>query len=135
MIGDAAGSTAGATNNLILQGSGATTSNFVSFNNLNVQASGTWIWNSTTSAFGQTTVESGTLAVDGVLFSPVSVSSGAVLGGRGTINGVVSVAGTLAPGAAVPFSTLTVNGNVNFADGTYLSRQRRRRESERQAAA
>ena len=116
--GDAAGSTGGATNNLVLQGSGATTSNFVSFNNLNVQASGTWIWNSTTSAFGQTTVESGTLAVDGVLFSPVSVSSGAVLGGRGTINGVVSVAGTLAPGAAVPFSTLTVNGNVNFANAS-----------------
>jgi outer membrane autotransporter protein len=117
--GDALGSTAGATNNLILQGSGATTSNFVSFNNLNVQASGgTWLWNSTTSAFGQTTVESGTLAVDGVLFSPVGVSSGAVLGGRGTINGVVSVAGTLAPGAAVPFSTLTVNGNVNFANAS-----------------
>ena len=115
--GDAIGS-AGATNNLILQGSGATTSNFVSFNNLNVQASGTWIWNSTISAFGQTTVESGTLAVDGVLFSPVSVSSGAVLGGHGAINGVVSVAGTLAPGAAVPFSTLTVNGNVNFANAS-----------------
>ena len=77
------------------------------------KASGTWVWNSN-SAFGPTTVGSGTLAVDNLLFSPVSVNSGGVLAGHGTISGAVSNGGTVAPGAAVPFSTLTVQGNVSF---------------------
>jgi outer membrane autotransporter protein len=58
------------------------------------------------------------LAVDSQLLSPVTVNSGGTLAGHGTITGAVSVAGTLAPGAAVPFSTLTVNGNVGFANGS-----------------
>jgi outer membrane autotransporter protein len=116
--GDAVGSTAaGATNNLVLQGSGTASNNFQNFNTLDVQAGGTWVWNASGS-IGATTVSSGTLAVDGQLFSPVSVSSGGVLAGRGTVDGAVSVAGTIAPGAAAPFSTLTVHGNVDFASGS-----------------
>ena len=120
LIGNAMGSAASTNNNLILQGSGIASNNFLNFNTLDVQAGGTWVWNSNGSGtFGQTTVGSGTFAVDGLLFSPVSVNSGAVLAGRGTITGAVSAAGTIAPGAAVPFSTLTVQGNVDFAGGSF----------------
>src|SRR5581483_11123763 len=106
--GDAVGSTAaGATNNLVLEGSGTANNKFLNFNTLDVQATGTWLWNNASGTIGQTTVESGIFAVDSQLFSPVTVKSGAVLAGRGTINGAVSVAGTIAPGAAVPFSTLS----------------------------
>jgi outer membrane autotransporter protein len=119
LIGDAVGSTASTNNNLILQGSGTASNNFRNFNTLDVQAGGTWVWNSNGSGtFGQTTVSSGTFAVDGLLFSPVSVNSGGVLAGRGTITGAVSAAGTIAPGAAAPFSTLTVQGNVDFTSGS-----------------
>src|SRR5262249_33833506 len=119
--GDASGSTTSTDNRLILQGSGATTSNFLNFNTLDVQASGVWVWNSIASGpFSQTTVSSGTLAVDGLLLSPVTVNSGGTLAGHGTVTGAVAVAsgGALAPGAAVPFSTLNVQGNVDFANGS-----------------
>jgi autotransporter-associated beta strand protein len=58
---------------------------------------------------GATTVAGGTLAVDGVFASSlnsVSVSSGAVLQGTGTIAGAVSVIGTLSPGNSPGVITL-----------------------------
>ena len=118
--GDALGSSfAGATNKLILQGSGTVDNHFTSFNTLDFNASGAWVWNSN-SAMGATAVNSGTLAVDNVLASPVSVSSGGTLAGHGIISGDISVAsgGTVAPGAAVLFSTLNVLGNVSFQPGS-----------------
>jgi uncharacterized protein with beta-barrel porin domain len=120
--GQAVGSaTGGATNKLVLQGSGTANNNFIDFNSLEVQASGTWVWDNN-STIGATAISSGTLAVDGGLTSPVTVNSGGTLAGRGTVNGDVSVAGggAVAPGGAVPFSTLTVNGNVSFAAGSVL---------------
>ena len=113
--GDAVGSTlAGATNKLILQGSGIVDNHFMDFNTLDVEASGAWVWNSN-SAIDATTVNSGTLVVDSVLAGPVTVNSGGTLAGHGIISGDISVAsgGTVAPGAAVPFSTLNVGGNVS----------------------
>lgn len=118
--GDANGSLdSGATNNLILEGQGAVSNIFREFHNLDVQASGTWVWNNN-STIGATTITSGTLAVDGTLGSPVTVNAGGALAGRGTVNGDVSVAGggAVAPGAAVPFSNLTVTGNVTFSSGS-----------------
>ena len=115
LIGDAVGSTAaGATNKLILQGSGTVDNHFTGFNTLDVNASGAWVWNSN-SAIDATTVNSGTLVVDNVLAGPVTVNSGGTLAGHGIISGDISVAsgGTVAPGAAVPFSTLNVGGNVS----------------------
>ena len=120
LIGDAVGSTAaGATNKLILQGSGTVDNHFMDFNTLDVEASGAWVWNSN-SAIDATTVNSGTLAVDNVLAGPVTVNSGGTLAGHGIISGDISVAngGTVAPGAAVPFSTLNVLGNVSFQPGS-----------------
>ena len=120
LIGDAVGSTlAGATNKLILQGSGTVDNHFTGFNTLDVNASGAWVWNSN-SAIDATTVNSGTLVVDNVLASPVTVNSGGTLAGQGLISGDISVAsgGMVAPGAAVPFSTLNVSGNVSFQPGS-----------------
>ena len=102
LIGDAVGSTAaGATNKLILQGSGTVDNHFMDFNTLDVEASGAWVWNSN-SAIDATTVNGGTLAVDNVLAGPVTVNSGGTLAGHGIISGDISVAngGTVAPGAA-----------------------------------
>ena len=118
--GDAVGSAlAGATNKLILQGSGTADNHFTGFNTLDVEASGAWVWNSN-SAIDATTVKSGTLVVDNVLASPITVNSGGTLAGQGNISGGVLVAsgGVVAPGAAVPFSTLNASGNVSFQPGS-----------------
>jgi uncharacterized protein with beta-barrel porin domain len=81
--GQAVGSaTGGATNKLVLQGSGTANNNFIDFNSLEVQASGTWVWDNN-STIGATAISSGTLAVDGGLTSPVTVNSGGTLAGRG----------------------------------------------------
>lgn len=118
LIGDATGSTQGATNKLELQGNGTADNNFIGFNTLDVNADATgWVWNITAS-IGATQVNSGTFVLDGGLTGTVGVNSGGTLAGQGTITGPLVVAGgTVAPGAAVPFSTLTVNGNVNFQPG------------------
>ena len=61
--GDAVGSTAtGATNSLILQGNGTANNNFLNFNSLDVQASGTWTLNGS-SQVGAATVNSGVLEI------------------------------------------------------------------------
>ncbi len=114
LIGDASGSTGGAVNKLELQGNGTASNNFIGFNQLDVNADTAWIWN-TSAAIGVTQVNSGTFVLDGGLSGTVNVNSGGTLAGHGVISGPLVVAGgTVAPGAAVPFSTLTVNGNVNF---------------------
>lgn len=116
--GAASGSAVSANNNLVLQGSGIATNNFLGFNTLDVRASSAWLWN-TNATIGATTI-SGMLAVNGALTSPVIVNSGGALAGQGTITGNVSAAsgGAIAPGAAVPFSTLTVAGRVTFQPGS-----------------
>jgi fibronectin-binding autotransporter adhesin len=73
---------------------------------------------------GTTTVSVGTLLVNnttgnGTGTGNLSVSSGAILGGSGTIAGAVSVAGTLAPGNSP--ANLTVNNSVTILDGGTLS--------------
>ncbi|WP_199087719.1 autotransporter domain-containing protein [Bosea sp. ASV33] len=68
---------------------------------------------------GATTVEGGSLIVNGSIDSPVTVASGALLGGSGSI-GSVLVNGVLAPGNSL--GTLTVNGNLSFgANGIYAA--------------
>jgi outer membrane autotransporter protein len=128
--GDAIGSTtAGSTNALILQGNGSANNNFLNFNTLDVQANGLWTLNGT-SAVGATTVDSGTLVVGDAthpgaqLISSaggVLVNAGSLLAGSGTVIGNVNVGGAIAPGAAKPFTTLQVNGNVAFSKGSFFN--------------
>ena len=72
---------------------------------------------SNNSYVGTTTVTAGTLQVDGTLTSgggTVTVSSGATLGGIGTIHRALSVAGHLAPGDSI--GTLSVD-SASFSSG------------------
>lgn len=67
---------------------------------------------------GTTTVNAGTLLVDGSIGAgAVAVNSGATLGGSGTVNGAVSVnaGGTLAPGSSP--GILTVNNSLSVVEG------------------
>jgi len=124
--GDAVGSTAaGATNALVLQGTGSANNSFLNFNTLDVQASGLWALNGV-STIGATTIDGGTLVVGdashptAALTSPVTVNAGGALAGQGTLIGNVAVlaGGAIAPGAASPYSTLNVTGNASFASAS-----------------
>lgn len=67
---------------------------------------------------GATTINAGTLAVNGSITSPVTINNGGSLGGSGIINGAVTTAsgGILAPGNSI--GTLTVNGQLSFSAGS-----------------
>jgi uncharacterized protein with beta-barrel porin domain len=122
LIGDAIGSTAGgATNALILQGSGEADNNFLDFNTLNVEASGAWTLGGD-STIGATTVSSGTLIVAGDLTSPVSVDAGGALAGSGAVGDVsILSGGAFHPGSGVAGSSMTVHGALGMAAGsTYI---------------
>jgi subtilase-type serine protease len=67
---------------------------------------------------GGTTINQGTLAVDGSLASGVAVNTEGTLRGTGVVNGNTSVAGRLAPGNSP--GTLTVNGSVSMASTSKL---------------
>ena len=126
LIGDAVGSTAeGATNALILQGTGATANAFVNFNTLDVTAGGVWALNGV-STIGATTIDSGNLRVGDAahpsaqLTSPVTINAGGTLSGHGTVVGsVTNNGGTVSPGGSI--GTLTVNGNLTQNSTSTLS--------------
>lgn len=65
---------------------------------------------------GPTTIQAGTLSLDGVWASPVTVAAAGTLRGIGTIAAPVTVAGALRPGNSP--GTLTVLGPVAFASGS-----------------
>lgn len=73
-----------------------------------------------TSAYtGATTVNGGTLTVDGSLgnSSSLTVNSGGILGGRGAVSTtVIASGGTLAPGNSI--GTITVAGNLTLSSGS-----------------
>jgi autotransporter-associated beta strand protein len=76
---------------------------------------------------GGTTVSNGTLAVNGRLNGAVEVASSAVLGGIGTISGLVTVDpnAILQPGlGGADTSTLTISNDVNLAGSTLLTLNR-----------
>jgi uncharacterized protein with beta-barrel porin domain len=84
---------------------------------LTMNGGGTLILASTGSYSGGTAVSAGTLAVNGLLVSNVTVGSGGTLGGSGAIFGNVSGSGTLAPGNSI--GNLTVVGSYSQTGGTY----------------
>ncbi len=69
---------------------------------------------------GATDVAGGALVVNGAIAnSAVTVQSGAVLGGQGTIGALTAQSGaTVAPGLVTPFTQLNVAGNATFAAGS-----------------
>jgi outer membrane autotransporter protein len=60
---------------------------------------------------GATTIQSGSLYVNGTTTSDTTIQSGTLLGGNGFINGDVINQGTLSPGNSI--GTLTINGNYS----------------------
>ena len=122
--GDAVGSV-GATNQLILQGAGTANNNFRNFNTLDVQDA-LWTLNGNSAVGTATIFSSASLLIgedaghsDARLAGNVTVNSGGTLGGAGTIDGNVTVLGTLYPGyTTANGTTLTVTGNVSFASGS-----------------
>ena len=77
------------------------------------------VFSGTSSYTGNTTVDGGTLSVNGsIVSSPlVTVNAGGTLGGTGTVGEVsIKAGGTLAPGNSI--GTLTVQGNLTFVAGS-----------------
>jgi len=119
--GTAIGSTtAGATNALVLQGTGTANNNFVNFNSLSVQASGTWTLGGT-SSFGTTTVATGTLVNTGTLTSDLTVDTGAGFTNSGTFTDTSGLGVQLQSGATLTNQTGgVITGDrigVTIADG------------------
>jgi T5SS/PEP-CTERM-associated repeat protein len=81
---------------------------------------GTTILSATSTYTGATAVNAGTLIVDGSIASSslTTVSSGATLGGSGTVGStIINSGGAFAPGPSGAPSTMTVAGNLAFQSG------------------
>ena len=79
---------------------------------------GTLILSATNTYTGTTTVNAGTLSVNGAIASStVTVNSGGILGGNGTVGPTtIASGGALAPGNSI--GTITVGGNLTFNAGS-----------------
>lgn len=81
---------------------------------------GVWKVGGANAYTGSTTINAGTMVVNGALASSiVSVNVGGTLGGSGILAGDISVAGTLSPGDTV--GTLTLTGDLSFASGSAIN--------------
>jgi outer membrane autotransporter protein len=81
---------------------------------------GTTALNAANTYTGPTTVNGGTLLVNGSISSTTTVNAGGTLGGTGTITGATTVNGTIAPGMPGSIGTLSVKGAyVQNAGSTY----------------
>lgn len=82
------------------------------------QGAGTLNVTNTNTYTGLTTVEAGRLQLTGALAGPVTVNSGASLGGTGTIGGLVTNNGLVDPGNMNAIGTLTVGSYSQGSGGT-----------------
>ncbi|MEI6034336.1 MAG: autotransporter-associated beta strand repeat-containing protein [Verrucomicrobiae bacterium] len=88
-------------------------------NSVTKNGAGTLQLNAANTYSGGTYVTAGGLIISGSAASAATVSSGAVLGGTGTINGAVTVqdGGSLLAGAGAASGTLTLNNNLTMGSG------------------
>jgi fibronectin-binding autotransporter adhesin len=93
--------------------------NGTAFLSVNKLDPGKWILTGTNTYQGDTTIDGGTLLVNGSLApaSDVFVNVGGTVGGTGTIGGNVTGAGNIAPGASP--GAITIGGDFDLS-GTYL---------------
>ncbi len=86
---------------------------------LNTAGSGTLQLTQANTYTGTTTVQAGMLLVNGAqASSPVTIDSGATLGGTGTVGSITAAGGTLSPGDSAP-GILTDSGTLTLdANGT-----------------
>jgi len=88
-----------------------------SFGTVTVEA-GTTIFTAASNYTGATTVNGGTLAVNGSIVSSTTVNNGGTLSGSGTVGSVtVNSGGMLAPGSGAPGSVLTISGSLAMQSG------------------
>ncbi|WP_164718687.1 autotransporter domain-containing protein [Bradyrhizobium sp. LVM 105] len=79
---------------------------------------GTTIFTAASNYTGATTVNGGTLAVNGSIVSSSTVNSGGTLSGSGTVGSVtVNSGGSLAPGFSGAGSVLTISGSLAMQSG------------------
>lgn len=79
---------------------------------------GTLVLGGTNTYSGATSVQAGTLQVNGSVAGPVGVATGGTLAGTGTVGATtVASGGTIAPGSG-GVGTLSVNGNLVLAAGS-----------------
>jgi autotransporter-associated beta strand protein len=87
-------------------------------NGLTTQGTGVVELSGANTYTGTTTVSAGTLLVDGTQAgSPVTVNSGATLGGSGTVGSITTNSATVSPGNTSP-AILTDSGNLNLSAGS-----------------
>lgn len=123
IAGGFAGSVDGGAGNDTIQVSGGSSAAPVAFTNVaNVEALGMSAGFATlsgTGIFGSIDLTGGRfvgLAGSVIRAGQIAVRSGATFGSAGIVNGNITVAGTLSPGASP--GTMTVNGNVSLASGS-----------------
>lgn len=100
-------------------GSAATPVAFTAVNGMEALAlSGGYATVSGSAVFGNATLSGGRLVglAGSTMAGQFTVAGGATFGSAGTVNGNVTVAGILSPGALL--GTMTVNGNVSLASGS-----------------
>ena len=83
---------------------------------------GDWVLSGSNTYTGATVVESGGLYVDGTLSSasPVTVASGALIGGTALLSSQLQLEGVLAPGSIEAPGTFTLGAGATFGDATQV---------------
>jgi autotransporter-associated beta strand protein len=88
--------------------------------NVEKTGDGTWVLTGNNTYTGATSVNEGTLLINGAQIGggAYSVAAGATLGGSGTLGGSLTASGVVSPGAGVAAGILSVTGGATFATGS-----------------